>query len=574
MPYVWQLRDQSVKPPSKTSDSATIVNALLAERGITSDEERDLFLHPDYYRDVHDPFLFAAMRKVVDRISQAITENESIVVYADYDADGVCSAAVLVSSLKALGANAVTVYIPHREEEGYGLNTKAIEKFIAAGVNLLITLDCGTTNIAEIALASESGIEVIVIDHHHVPEEMPNSYALLNAKMSNETYPYIHLASVGMAFKVSSALFKDRVANNPDELEKWNIFEKWLLDLVAIATVTDLVPLHGENRVLLIYGLLVLNKTKRPGLAALVALSGGTLGNLTAESIAFQIGPRINAAGRMGDAMKAYELLMADNEEDAIRLAKVLDESNRARQRLTQEVTSAATKALANNENKNVLVAVGDDWPIGLVGLVASRLLERHNRPVLVISRTSSGLVGSGRSVPQFNIIEAMHAVPELFIKFGGHAQACGFTLPDDNAVEKLTKHLNELASKKFFEGMQGPVLALSAVLELRHINDDFFQSLQQFEPFGMENKRPIFLFGGVSVVSCSAVGAEKKHLKLMLSDNQGHVATGIGFKLGSWYKKLSLGEPIDLAAEIIQNEWRGNYDVQLRIIDIRKALP
>ncbi|MFA5954436.1 MAG: single-stranded-DNA-specific exonuclease RecJ [Patescibacteria group bacterium] len=571
--YVWQLGNQPGGAPSKPSDIQTIVRAIVQARGFSSEHDIDLFLNPDYGRDVHDPFLFASMRMVVDRIYKAIQRSERIVVFADYDADGVCSAAVMVSALEALGARDIEVYIPHREDEGYGLNMGAIQKFIASDTKLLITLDCGTTNVEEIASAKSAGVDVIVIDHHHVPEELPGAYALLNPKMPGESYPYHDLASVGMAFKVAQALFKDRVSGFPEERERWLLAEKWLLDLVAIATVTDLVPLTGENRVLLKYGLIVLNKTMRPGLRALIEECGEINSAITAETIGFRIGPRLNAAGRMGHAIDAYNLLMAKNDVEATTLAKTLSDANRARQVLTEKVTAAANAELEENKNDRVLVAIGNGWPIGLVGLVASRLLERHNRPVLVISRTSRGLIGSGRSVPDFNIIEAMHTVPDLFVKFGGHAQACGFTLPDDAAADELRLRLNTLAAVQFSEGVRAPDLELAGVLELRHVQLNLFSELQKLEPCGMGNMRPIFLFSKLTVVHFAAVGVDKKHLKLMLSDHDGQIVTAIGFKLGAWGERLTLGDHIDIAAEIIKNEWRGSNDLQLRVVDLRRTL-
>lgn len=547
---------------------------LLYNRGIVEPMAVKEFLYPEYPRHLSDPFLFKDMKRVVARIFEAIAQKQAIVVYGDYDADGVCSAALLTTTLQALGGHIVEVYMPHREKEGYGLNREAVKHFIAKGVNLIITLDCGTTNNEEILLANSASIDVLVIDHHHVPENLPGAYAILNPKMPGESYPFLHLASVGMAFKTSQALLRQRLIEHPDEESRWESFEKWLLDLAAIATVTDLVPLIGENRVLVKYGLLALNKTQRVGLRALVQTMGSQLGSLDTYSIAYQIGPRLNAAGRMDHANAAFELLVCKDETKAKELAAALEDGNRERQRLTERIVAEVREQLRGHENDRVLVAVGDGWPVGIVGLVAGRLLEEHHRPVLVVGRTDRGLSGSGRSINAFNIVSALHQSPELFEKFGGHAQACGFTVKNEEALEELRRRLNDLAKKTLSNEDLIPVLNIDAALLLKDVQDSLGELVNLFEPFGMANPKPKFLFSNVQVVGLSNVGVNGQHLKLTLSDESGVIKHAIGFNQSLAHESLRLGDRIDAVAEIIANEWNGRREWQLKLLDLRPSLP
>ena len=574
-PKLWRLAE----PPAKTSilpntPLPQLAAILLNNRGLIEASDIEEFLRPDYQRHVHDPFLFRDMEKVVRRIECAIKAQETIVVYGDYDADGVCSAALLTTTLRALGAVVAEVYLPHREKEGYGLNINAVRRFIEKKTNLIITLDCGTTNEAEIMLARDAGLDVVVIDHHHVPDQLPGAYAILNPKMPGESYPFLHLASVGMAFKTAQALLRRRVIADESSIDHWQTFEKWLLDLVAIATVTDLAPLVGENRTLVKHGLLVLNQTRRPGLKALVKNMGSELGSLDTYNIAFQIGPRLNAAGRMDHANAAYELLMCDDEAKALSLAAALEVSNRERQQLTERIVNEAREQISSSDNDRVLIAVGNGWPVGVVGLVASRLLEEHHRPVLVVGRTEQGLTGSGRSIGAFNVIAALHESHDLFEKFGGHAQACGFTLRNEDSLVELRRRLNSLADISLSDEDLLPVLSIDAALSLKDIQDNLGDLLKLFEPQGIANPKPKFIFSNIQVVGCANVGASGQHLKLTLSDDQGSIRRAIGFNQSSLHTSLRLGDRLDIVAEVAANEWNGRREWQLKILDMRTALP
>lgn len=573
-PKTWRLAEAAKTAVLPETPLPNLAAILLGKRGITTAEAIEEFLYPDYRLHLHDPFLFKDMLKVTERIFQAIKTNESIVIYADYDADGVCSAALLTSTIRALGGNIAEVYMPHREKEGYGLNPAAVSHFIEKRANLIVTLDCGTTNTAEILMASQASIDVIVIDHHHVPEKSPGAFAILNPKMPGESYPFLHLASVGMAFKTAQALLKKYIDSHEEERLKWETFEKWLLDLAAIATVTDLVPLVGENRTLVKYGLLTLNKTQRPGLRALIESMGAKLGLLDTYNIAYQIGPRLNAAGRMNHASAAYELLMCEEPTKSSELAASLESGNRERQQLTERITAEAREQVGKRVSDRVLVAVGEGWPVGVVGLVASRLLEEYHRPILVVGRTPKGLSGSGRSISAFNIIAALHQYSELFHKFGGHAQACGFTLKNAESLERLRDALNELAGQTLSDDDLLPVLTIDAPLLLKDVQENLGELLKLLEPFGMGNPRPKFIFSGLQLVGMANVGINGQHLKLTLSDESGTIRQAIGFNQSLAHQSLRLGDHLDVVAEVTANEWNGRREWQLKILDLRTALP
>lgn len=567
----WRLKRERLKNNSREL-LGNLIEQLLKDRGVVEHDELRSFFYPDYEIDTHDPYLYRHMGKAVERIFLAIDNHEPIVIFGDYDADGVTSSTLLYKTLTKLGAVISEVYIPHREKEGYGLNENAINKFIKNEAKLLITVDCGITNINEIDLANNGNLDVIVTDHHHAPETLPNAFAILNAKVEDDKYPFLHLAGVGVSFKLAQALLQKQSQRNSDEAEELKKFEKWLLDLVAIATVTDLVPLVDENRTLLKYGLMVLNRTKRPGLKALFE----KLGNpefITADTIAFQIGPRLNAPGRMAHANLAFKLLATEDESEAKLLAEELELLNRQRQSITEKMTVEAEDSLLSRDS-SVAVAIGKNWPAGLVGLVASRITEKMHRPTLVITEGEHGVVGSGRSIATFNIIEAMHMVPEgVFLKFGGHAQACGFTLVDVDAAKKLQHSLHEQVVRSLSETDLQPVLEIETDINLHEVNWNLVKSLELFEPFGVENIRPVFLVKKVYLGNVSAVGVNAKHLKITVTDNKGVVRHGIGFGLAKQFEELRIGDTIDIIAEISVNKWNGSEDIQLRIFDIRKSI-
>jgi len=481
-----------------------VILQLLVNRGIKTQEQIDEFLYPDYSQDIHDPFLFLDMEKAVERVFRAVEKKEKIIVHGDYDADGVCSALVMVSTLLTLGAE-TQVYIPHRELEGYGLNMQTVEELGKNGVKLIITTDCGISNRKEIKRAAELGIDVIITDHHAEPPELPEAaYAIIDPHLKREHYPFKELSGAGVAFKLVQAILKSQKVKKSKSkkagIQDPEAFEKWLLDLVAIATITDIMPLLGENRTLVKYGLLVLNKTQRIGLKKLIESLGLNKNkDLDARNVAFQIGPRLNAAGRIDHANQAYELLKTDDENEVDDLVSVLNKTNESRQSLSERVT-AEVKAQIGEDigDENFLFALGEGWPVGIVGLVAGKIADKFSRPTFVMTEKDGKIMGSGRSIPEFDIMEALRSVKELLSHYGGHAGACGFTLKDKKDLKKFKNAVKKLAKKKL-DGLElAPTLNIDAEVKLEKINWELFGLLEKFAPFGKANERPRYLGRGL----------------------------------------------------------------------------
>lgn len=541
-----------------------IILQLLWNRGLHTQESIDEFLNLDFSQDVHHPDKFRDMAKAVDYIGQALKKNEKIVVHGDYDADGVCGSAVLVSALKIVKPDCqVEVYLPHREIEGYGMNLKTVTELARKGVKLIITVDCGTTNIEEINLAREKGIKVVVSDHHLAHPQLPPAQAIINPALEGETYPFKNLSGTGVAFKLAQALFRRYQVPEAQE--------KWLLDLVAIGSIGDYVALLGENRTLVRYGLVVLKKTRRLGLRALMDVSALRPESVDARSVAFQIVPRLNAAGRVDHANSAYALLMAGLPDEAAELAANLNQLNQSRQRLTDQMTTEARAQIGKVEkNKFLLVAQNPEWPAGLVGLVASRLVDEYHRPTIIIGRRQNLIIGSGRSIPEFDITKALKEHESLLQHYGGHRQACGFTLKDSVTPEDFIRSLSRSA-KAALAGLElQPGLEAEAKLSFSQIDWPLVEALEAFAPFGEGNPAPVFVSSGLSVADWERVGADRKHLRLVARDSASITRRFIGFGLGDWGDKLTADDPIDLAYEIGTNQWNGTQELQLKIVDLK----
>lgn len=557
-----------------------IVARLLYHRNLRTQKEIDEFLQPDYSTDVHDPYLFKDMEKAVKRIFEALEKKEKIIVHGDYDADGVSGSVIIVSTLKALGCDNVDVFLPHRETDGYGLNIRTVELLALEETKLIITCDCGISNTKEVARANELGIDVIITDHHSIPAELPPAYAIIHPKIEGESYPDKGLAGGGVAFKLIQALLKKHIETNallPNGVEH-STHEKWLLDMVAIASVADMVPLIGESRTLTKYGLIVLNKTKRLGLqkmlleARLLENDGTKKREFDAYTIGFQIAPRINAAGRINHANVAYNLLMTDRGTDAVDLAYELDQNNKERQVMTEQFVADAIKQVEAQDSP-VICVLGQGWPTGLVGLIAGKLKEKYQKPALVMALNNEEITGSGRSISGFNLIECLQELPELFSKFGGHPMACGFTLASQEAYEDFKIQIN----KKFEEKMDGvdltPILNIDTEIQLNDVDWELYDLLEKFAPFGMANEKPKYLSRDVEVFSLKAVGRDFKHLNMTLKqDNK--IRKSIAWSMcngnePNWCDTLKAGDKIDVVFEIDVNEWNGNRDLQLTIVDL-----
>lgn len=582
---IWRV---SADPPQAFLDEhpelPPIVARLLYHRNLTTQPAIDEFLNPDYSIHVHDPYLFRDMAKAVERIFRAAENGEKITIHGDYDADGVSASVILASLFKILNIN-FDVFLPHRETDGYGLNMNTVDLLHSQGTKIIITCDCGISNAPEIAKANELGMDVIVTDHHSIPAKLPDAYAIIHPKVIGETYPDQTLAGGGVAFKLAQGILRKHKESN--ELlpngDKHEAYEKWLLDMVAIASVADMVPLLGESRTLTKYGLIVLNKTRRIGLqkllleARLLNDDGTNRKEINADTIGFQIAPRINAAGRMNHANAAYNLLVTDSPIDAIDLAFALDQSNQDRQKMTEEIVREAAKQIEIDQKNNpVLFAIGE-WPIGIVGLIASKLKERYQKPTIIMSK-GAAITGSGRSVPGFNMIGAMQEVPELFLKFGGHPMACGFTLKTPELLDELKNTLIKKFNEKTSGADMTPTLLIDAEIKLEDVNWDLFEHLEKFKPFGQANEKPRYAAYGLTIIGTEPVGKDGRHLRIIVNHTTPRARKLIGWNLcqetdthSDWSKELKKGEKIDMVFEIDVNEWNGNRELQMTIVDLRK---
>lgn len=560
---------------------------LLYNRGLRSQKDIDEFLHSDYTKDVHDPFLFRDMKKAVDRIFLAIEKREKITVHGDYDADGVCAAAIIYSTLKKIGAPEVEVFLPHRETDGYGLNKNTARVLSESGTKLLITCDCGISNSEEVALANSLGVETIITDHHSAPPTIPAAHAIIHPGLSEETYPDRGLCGGGVAFKMAQAVLKqaETLGIRPEPNQNFEGFEKWLLDLVAIASVADMVPLRGESRTLTKYGLIVLNKTRRLGLqkllltARLLNEDGSSKYSLDTDKIAFQIAPRLNAAGRVNHANVSYELLVTENPEEAAELAFELEKNNQERQKTTEDLFKKAVAQIEKGAASSVIFVVGEDWPIGLIGLIAGKLKEKYQQPAIVMTTVNNEITGSGRSIEGFNLIESIREMSELFSKFGGHPMAFGFTLKTKDDFKKFCDKLTEKFIAKTAGMDLSATMTIDSELSLEMVNWELYDLLEKFSPFGQGNEKPKYLAKNLNVAGLEPVGNNGKHLRIMVREKNGKIRKTIGWRLcgdggrdTNWCRELKIGDKIDLVYEIEVNQWNGNRELQLTITDIKKS--
>ncbi len=551
-----------------------ILAQLLYNRGLKEREEVDLFLNPDF-DSAHDPYLFKDMKKAVDRLWTALRNQEKIIIHGDYDADGVTGSAVLFSSLRILGADA-EVFIPHRENDGYGINMRNVRIFKDKGARLLLTTDCGTSNLLEIEALKNENIDVIVTDHHEVPEVLPPADAILNPKVPEAGYPFAGLTGAGVAYKLMQALFsheefEDRFA---EKLQDWGGpkgYLKWILDIVAIGTVADIGPLKNENRILVKWGLLVLGKTRNYGLKSLLRLLNNK--ELNASTIGFQIAPRLNAAGRLDHAEVAFNLLVATDMEEADVYADKLHRLNQDRQRVTEQVMTEALNQVEGKAGK-VLFAYLPDWEPGVVGLVAGKLADKFYRPVLVMTKTGGKVVGSGRSVEGFNITKALKFADDCLEKYGGHEQACGFTLRDENALEEFRSQITAYAERELQDIVLAPIVDVDAKINLADLDIMLADRLKNLEPFGEGNLVPKFWAADLTVTAFDLLGNDRNHLRMMVKQGEHpkvykfmwffaptHVTSG-----------LKIGDKIEAVVEMNVNEWNGRREVEFRVEDFKYA--
>jgi single-stranded-DNA-specific exonuclease len=535
----------------------------LHSRGISTPDLVQSFLEGDPGSD--DPFSLLGMPEAVERLGRAISAGELIAVYGDFDADGVTGTALLVLALRELGGTA-RPYIPHRIEEGYGLNNEALTTLAARGVKVVVTVDCGIRSPDEVAHAMALGMDVIITDHHSIGPKLPEAIAVINPRQPDCPYPYKDLAGVGLSFKLAQALIRIHTQSKDgrDGLE-----EEDLLGLAALGTVADLVPLTGENRSIVIRGLRQLNTSPRPGLEALMRQAGVTSGRVDTSAIGYGLAPRLNAAGRIAHSKLAYQLLTTEYPGEADRLARELDELNKDRRQMTSDsVLEARRLVQAEGVELPLLFVARPDVPSGVVGLVASRLVDEYYRPAVVVEQGEVESRGSARSIPEFHITQALEKCAHLLVRYGGHRMAAGFTVRTSDLL-KLKTCLVEQASQELEGKDLVPVLNVDAQVPLSEMGWQLWESLQKLEPFGFGNREPLFASLNVRLRDSRAVGSDGAHLKLLLSDGDG-MWDGIAFRQGDWLDHLP--NRVDVAYHLQLNEWRGERRLQLNVQDIRPS--
>jgi single-stranded-DNA-specific exonuclease len=530
---------------------------LLVQRGYTSSQQIQQVLKPDLSQ-LHDPFLFQDMQRAVERIQQAIMANEKITVYGDYDADGVTSTSLMQEALSSLGADVAT-YLPNRFQDGYGPNMAAYEKIAADGTKLLITVDNGVSGKAEIAAIQKLGVDVIVTDHHELPPELPDAYAIIHPRLPGTTYPFDGLSGVGVAFKVATALL-DEI---PVEM----------LDLVAIGTVCDLVPLTDENRILVYYGLQQLQQSTRPGIMALCEVAGIDQSKIDEQSIGFGIGPRLNALGRLGDAQDGVALLTTFDPDKAQQLATFVQSQNQKRQALVKEIAAEALKMAQTPENqqRQTLVLAHKDWHEGVLGIVASQVVGATHKPTLILNIAADGTAkGSGRSVEAFHLFNALDQQREQLLSFGGHHMAVGLTV----AVAQLPAvqaGLEAAATEQKLAAHPTEALTIDLKLAVNQVTPDLLAAWRQLAPFGVDNPQPVVAITPEKVDHVQTMGAEQQHLKCQLHDDQTQL-TAIGFQQGQRAADLEQADQATFVGSLGTNEWQGRTTLQLLLKDFDVA--
>ena len=537
-----------------------LLATILANRNILKEEDIRLFLNPTR-NDFYNPFLITDMDIAVNRIIKAIENKENITIYGDYDVDGITSITVLKSFLNDIGVETNT-YIPNRLIEGYGLNKEAIDKISKKGCNLMITVDCGISAIEEIEYANSLGIETIITDHHEAGNEIPKAIAVIDNKRKDSKYPFRELAGVGVVFKLIQAIGITLKLKEESYLK--------YLDIVCIGTISDIVPLVDENRVIAKLGLLLVAQTKNIGLRSIINSSG--YNKIDSNTISFGVAPRINACGRMGKAEVALELFLSKDKNEVNELTNKLNEHNRKRQETEKTIFENAVEKIKEehlDENKAIIVG-GENWHHGVIGIVSSKITEMYFKPSILFSFEEDGIgKGSGRSIPGFDLHEALMKCSDTIEKFGGHSMAVGITVKKDN-LEKFKKEFEQIATQSKIDEII-PIINIDAKVDLSDIDKEMVESLKQLEPFGEANKMPVFAFKNLKIDSIRAL-SEGKHLKLTLKDNN-YIINAIGFNIGYLANEYRIGDKIDVAGVLEINTFNGVDNLQINIKDIMKSI-
>ena len=532
-----------------------ISNRTILGKEMQEDDIRK-FLNPTR-DDFYNPFLLPDMEQAIERIEQAITNNENILIYGDYDADGITSTTILINFFKDIGIN-VEKYIPNRLTEGYGLNNKAIEEIKSKGIDLIITVDTGITAVKEAEYAKELGIDLIITDHHEPGEELPKAIAVIDAKRKDNQYPFNQLAGCGIAFKLTQAI---SIKRNLDQ----KIYLK-NLDIAAIGTISDLVPLVDENRVIVKLGLMLVKQTKNIGLKKLLTKS--QLKSLDSTSISFGITPRINASGRLGKQYDSLNLFITDNDKEAEQLSEILNSYNLERQKIGNKIYEEALLQL-KDEEKNCIILGREGWHHGVIGIVSSKITEKFNKPSILLCFENDIAKGSGRSVPGFDLHQAISSAKEYLLGFGGHTMACGLSLSIEN-FEKFKEQVNKYVQEHLDISKLEKEIYIDEILTMDDLDINKIKDLKALEPYGEDNPEPIIMYEKAEISTIRTL-SENKHLRISLKkDNK--TIDAIGFNLGELAEKYKIGDKIDVIGNIEINTFNGKDQIQIRLIDIRKA--
>lgn len=535
-----------------------VIGKIIVNRHVVNDEDVRIFITPTR-DDFHNPFLFKGMDIAVDRIIKAINNKEKILIYGDYDVDGITSTTVLKKYLMDRGIS-VDTYIPNRLHEGYGLNKKAIDTIKERNIDLIITVDCGISAIEEVDYAVRLGMDIIVTDHHEVGEKLPNALAVIDAKRKDNTYPFRALAGVGVVFKLIQAL-SIKLEIKPEEYLKY-------LDLVCVGTISDIVPLEGENRTIAKLGLMLIKVTRNLGLRELIKSSGYK--EIDSNTISFGVAPRINACGRMGHEEEALKLFLAEDLESATKITKELNEYNTLRQSTEKAIYEEAVQQIEKNrlDENNSIILGGKGWHHGVIGIVSSKVTDKYYKPSILLSFEDNIAKGSGRSVPGFDLYEGLAKCEDLLEKYGGHSMAVGLTLKKEN-LENFKERFEQIAKEKNIKELV-PIIYIDDELKLKDINMDLVKSISILEPFGEANKVPLFLIRNLKIDSIRAL-SEGRHLKLTLRD-ENFVINAIGFELGYLAEEYRIGDRIDVVGTLEINSFNGFSSIQINMKDIRKS--
>jgi single-stranded-DNA-specific exonuclease len=552
----WQLAD--APPPDLVAALPEVHQLklrLLYNRGFREPEGIRRH-HEASFEDLHDPFLMPAMSAAVERLARAAALDELVIIYGDFDADGVTGSAILTRALTAIGIRTRS-YIPKRLDEGYGLNAAAVRRLAGEGARVIITIDCGITSVAEVGLAGELGVDAIVCDHHKLPDQLPPALALLHPGLGG--YPFPSLCAAGVCFKLAQALAASGQLEPRD-----------LTDFAAVGTLADMVPLTGENRVLVKHGLDKLRRAPSLGLSAMMDLAGIDAPRLTCSDVSFTLAPHINASGRLDDASLAFRLMTTGERAEAAELAASLRSLNEERQRLTREVLRAAREQVRQQPPEQLAYVVGGEgWPPGVVGLVAGKLVEETGKPAFVMELGDELCRGSARGVAGFDLVEAMSSCRELLTRFGGHARAAGFTLRRE-AFADFAQAMAELANATLNKQDLEPVLVIDSELRMRHLNWDIYRVVQEVGPFGMGNPTPTFLIPGLRATEARCT--PKDHLRVKFRSDDGATVDAFGFGLGSCAEWVAAQGRVDVAFELGSSSFNGFESLEMRVRDLREA--